>query len=173
MTLRIPTPETPQLVLEYPPHSLGYDEVDSLRDLNEQLFPYPNPGNSFNYWADQATRLSSNTELITVSGQVAAYMHVAVRDSETQPGKRWAELIALGVAPEYRGQRVGTYLAARAMERLSAEYPLMAFRTFIESDNPMMHVARRLKFVPLSLPEWRKDLDGNMHGGYTMDFRFS
>lgn len=172
MTLHIPTPEIPQLALEHPPHSLGYNEVDSLRDLNERLFPYPNPGNSVDYWTDQATQDPLNTEVITVDGEVAAYMHVAVHDSETQPGKKWAELIALGVAPEHRKQKVGTYLAARAMERLAAEHPLMAFRTFVESGNPMMNVATRLGFVLATrLPVWRTDPDGSTHGGFTLDLR--
>lgn len=172
MTLHIPTPEVPQLALEHPPHFLGQDDVENLRDLNEQLFPYPNPANSVDYWAEQATQHPRNTEVITVAGQMAAYMHVAVHDSETQPGKKWAELIALGVAPEHRRQGVATYLAARTMQRLSIEHPLMAFRTFMESGNHMMDPATRLGFeLATPLPVWRKDADGGVHGGFTMDLR--
>lgn len=174
MTLHIPTPETPQLALDNPPHILGPDDVESLKDLNEQLFPYPNPGNSVDYWVDQAVQHPRNTEVITVAGRVAAYMHVGVHDSETQPGKKWAELIALGVAPEYHRQGVGTYLAARAMQRMSVEHPLMAFRTFVECDTPVMNAAKRLGFEEATpLPVWRKGADGEMHAGFTMDLRLS
>jgi ribosomal protein S18 acetylase RimI-like enzyme len=143
--------------------------------FDAEMFPYPHmpapyEDNAEGYWAQQASNHPSNTEIITVAGRVAAMMHVTLQDSQKQIGRKYAELQAVAVAPEYRQRGIAIYLAGRAMRRAITEHNVIAFRIFGERGTSMINAAEAIGFTVSSpLPVWRKDSDGTMHAGEYLD----
>jgi GNAT superfamily N-acetyltransferase len=169
MPLHIPKLAIPELATQYEPRFITPADAAAVTAFDAEMFPEPHLEDPTAYWADQAANHSQNTEIIAVEGKIAAYMHVVLKDSQKQPGRQYAELQALGVAPEYRRQGVGTFLGARAMQRALDAYDVMAFRLFAESGGSTARAAESIGFTVSSNVIWGKDADGRVRGGYYFD----
>lgn len=169
MSLYIPKLATPELATQHEPRFITPADAVAVATFDAEMFPQPHLEDPAAYWADQAANNPQNTEIITVGGNIAAYMHVVLKDSQTQPGRQYAELQALGVAPEYRRQGVGTFLGARAMQRALDVHDVMAFRLFAESGSSTARAAENIGFTVSSDVIWDRDSDGQVRGGYYFD----
>lgn len=169
MPLQIPSTPVPELAIQHEPRFLTPDDAAAIAAFDAEMFPQPHLDDPAGYWAEQTQNHPRNTEIIVAGGQIAAYMHVVIEDSEVQPGRKWANLQALGVAQEHRHQGVGSFMATRAMQRALGEHNVIAFRFFAESGSGVAEAATEMGFEVSSGIIWGRDLDGHVRAGQYFD----